>query len=443
MVAGAMMSLSAFYAFAAQQGWSLEGNDWYYYDSHGDRVTDSWKDNDSKTYKFYLGDDGKMLTSQLVEHNGDYYYVNGDGVMSTNQWRWAEDPSDGDYHWYYFDGNGKAYSSGWKTINNKKYHFTDSKMDYGWLSEDGTMIDEDWDNDDSWESAKYYAGTEDQGWRFENSWLELESFDTDKYTDSDTLWVYFGSNGEKFVNKQSTINGVKYRFDDNGAMLDDWYEDNVASSSNAKYYGTEGNMTSGKWFKAVPSENMDNDDYESDTERWFYATSNGNVVKDTIKKINGKYYIFDDNGIMKTGFLVVNNKKVVEELGNDEDGYPTSKEIKAATGGDIMFFSESGAATTNRVTIELGDDKFTMKFNSKGVAVDGIDDGYLYDNGILIKAESGDEKYTVATYDGKEYLVNTSGKVMKAGTYKDTKTDKKYTVTGSNSDGYTISAENI
>ena len=55
----------------------------------------------------------------------------------------------------------------------------------------------------------------------------------------------------------------------------------------------------------------------------------------------------------------------------------------------------------------------------------------------LIKAE--DEKFEINTVDGKDFLVNKSGKIQKAGTHKDSANDKVYTVVGNNTDGYEIS----
>ena len=54
----------------------------------------------------------------------------------------------------------------------------------------------------------------------------------------------------------------------------------------------------------------------------------------------------------------------------------------------------------------------------KGASVTGVVDGYLYDNGELVEADDG-MKYQVVTVDGKEYLVNESGKVKTSGTVTD------------------------
>lgn len=433
----AMASLASMTAFAATSGWVQEGNTWYYIDSNGDRVTDTWKT--SGSHKYYLGDDGKMVTDDIVEGSGSgYYYVNADGAMITNEWRLVDD-GEGEERWMYFSESGKSYESGWKTIGNYKYHFTDNKMNYGFLDDDGSEIEDD--DGREWETAVYYTGDNAHGQRLENQWLEVFDFDSDKYEDVSSIWIYFDSNGKKVTNKTKTINGVKYAFDDLGAMVTEWLDADTATSSNIKYYSEDGAQYKGRWFQAVPSEAQNYEDYHDGTERWFYANSNGNLVKDTMKTINSKKYIFDDAGIMQTGLIVVDDSnKIVEVLGNLDDEMPTASEVKAAySSGKLMYFAESGERKTGKISVRLDDDTYTMKFKSSGQAVHGVEDGYLYDNGILLKAE--DTKYEVVTWDGKEYLVNTSGKVQKSGEYKDTKEYIKYTVSGDNANGYTITQE--
>lgn len=424
-------------SFAATNGWVQSNGDWYYTNRNGEYETNVWRDNASKTYKFYLGDNGKMLTSELIEDNGNYYYVNGDGVQIRNSWVSLFDESDNENRWYYFDNNGKAYENGWKEINGKRYHFTDFKMDYSWLNEDGEMLDTD--TEDIWKEATYYVG--DNGERHDNQWVSVEEFDQDEYENRDILWVWFGSNGKKVVDSTKTINGVKYSFDEAGAMVSEWYGSATPSEASYKYYNEDGSMAKGRWFKAVPSEEQNSEDHDDDVERWFYANSNGTLVKDTIKTINGKKYIFDEYGIMHTGLVVVDsNKKVVEVLGNKEDGMPTSDAVKSAfRTGDLMYFDESGAMKTGKVTLELDDETYTFKFGSNGKALDGVKDDYLYENGILIKADK-DNKYEVVTVREKEYLVNTSGKVMKSGTYKDSD-DNKWVVTKDDNGDYSITKE--
>ncbi len=425
---------------AAQEGWQKHGNEWYYMGRDGEFVEDAWKYNAAKTHQFYLDDDGVMVTSDFVEYKDNLYYVNGDGVMSKNRWRLLETEDDEEARWFYFGSNGKAYKDGWKTIDGKVYHFTDYRMDYGFLDGDGKMIDED--TEDAWQDAVYFMGSNEEGWRTEESWLYIEDFEDSQYDEMEGIWLWFGSNGKKEVSDTESINGYRYIFDANGAMISDWYGSQTPSDAEYKYYRESGGLVSGRWFLAVPSEEQDAEDFDNGTERWFYAKKNGETYKNTIRNIDGEKYIFDENGIMRTGLIVVDENNHIVEILSDltYDDYPTSDEIKAAkASGTLMYFKEDGDLATNeKVTLELDDGTFTFKFSKAGKALHGVSDNYLYDNGILITADRDETgyKYEVVTVDSKEYLVNTSGKVMKAGEYKDD--DLKWTVTGNATDGFTI-----
>lgn len=424
---------------AGQSGWVLKDDVWYYNDRNGNAERDVWRDNATKTAKFYLGLDGKMVTNSVIEYEGDTYYVNGDGVQSRNQWRLLDVDNEGESRWYYFGETGKAYEDGWKNIDGKRYHFTDYKMDYGFLNQDGTMIDKD--NQYAWKDAVYYVGDNTTGWRRDNYWLLLDDFDTYEYDRQDVLWLRFNNDGKKVTNGIKSVDNKTYAFDDNGAMITEWYGSATPSSAEYKYYNREsGAQEKNRWFLAIPSEAQDVDDYNNDTLRWFYATSNGTTAKNTLKSINNKKYVFDENGIMLTGFVVVDGNNQPAFVLSDDDTNPSAATIIGAKSyGALMYFDETGAMKTGSMNINLDDDNYTMKFNKQGKALDGESDGYLYNNGILIKADN-DNKYEIATVDGKNYLVNTSGKVMKAGKY--TSDDYKWEVTRDNTNGYTVTYSN-
>lgn len=149
--------------------------------------------------------------------------------------------------------------------------------------------------------------------------------------------------------------------------------------------------------------------------------------------------MFDTAGINRYGFVILDNDKhIVRIIAENEEDYPGVSEIKAAAGeGDLWYFTPDGANKTGKFTMELDGERVTMRFEKAGPAVHGIKDGYLYHNGILIKADKdNDGKYMQYVLDGKNYLVNTSGKVQKAGSYSDN--DYTWVVEGDNDTGYTI-----
>lgn len=430
--------------FAADQGWVQQGGTWYYKNSKGENVTDAWKVWEPDGRKYYLDEDGKMLKDTLFDINDNWYYVNEYGTQSINSWRLLNNEYDDEDRWYYFDSSGKAYQKGWKQIDGKYYHFTESTMDYGWLTSEGEMIDDD--EADAWQEAVYYTGDNTQGQRRQSEWVKVEEFDSDTYPDHDVVWLWFGTNGKKVSACTKKINGKYYAFDENGAMCYEWAGSATPSDATYKYYDElDGSQKRGGWFQAIPSEDQDPDANADEEYKWFYANNSGATYKDGIKTINGKKYMFDKHGINRRGLMVIDdNKKLVRVIEENMDDYPGPDTLHVAhRQGDIILTDANGAILTGKKTVTLDGEKYTMMFTKQGLAVHGEDKGYLYDAGVLIKADkkNDDYKYKIYSLDNGMYLVNTSGKIQKAGTYKDN--GKEWTVTDLETGGYKISVRDI
>jgi len=118
----------------------------------------------------------------------------------------------------------------------------------------------------------------------------------------------------------------------------------------------------------------------------------------------------------------VSGASYVEALDMDN---VTKEEItkKLQPQGKLHWFSDDeehdGSMKTGTIKIELADDTYTFNFaKTTGAAKHGIDSKKIYNNGILEKG--GDDKYKVVEYDGKQYLVGTTGSIVTSGgRYKD------------------------
>ena len=552
--AAALLAIGASMTSFAAQGWQEENGSWYYYDNNGDAVESEWKKSGNNW--FWLGEDGAMVTDALVEDGNNHYYVNANGAMVTNSWV-AVEPGEDDYednapdhYWYYFGANGRAYkaSNGLvkKTINGKTYAFDENgKMLYGFVDEQGNKLEDE----EPFKEAVYYFGSSDDGAMLKG-WLEYtDGSDETDYENLDVMWFYFGSNGkkvaattseykEKVVNGQKyafdeygvmsseftdtslasgatatksdsykyfsdqydghlkkntwvyaipdeeysatygiedydngtsrwfyanasgklirdqkkkingkyyvfdeagaeldteTVNGNKYGFDENGVMVYEWNETSTlstATGSGIKYFSeeTDGHLQKKTWIYAVPSEEIDPDDYNDDQYRWFYTDSQGNTYKSDLRKINGKKYLFNEVGIMQSGLQWVDASDLDNvEIDTSDDITDTSEHIMEynTDGYNLYYFSgdeeaDGSMKTGKNIKIELDDDTFTFAFKNNGQAydysVDGLEDKKVYINGILQKADSDMryEKVSVENKDGEtvDYLVGTSGTVV-------------------------------
>ena len=441
----ALLAIGASMTSFAATGWAEEDGTWVYYDRNGDKVTDKWAKSGNNWY--YLDNNGEMAVDQLIEDGDNYYYVDVNGVMVSNQWVAIENEDAGDddepeAYWYYFQANGKAMKNttnkvALKTINGKKYTFDDEgKMLYGWVNDQNEHQDNT--DGDAFKSADYYFGDENDG-AMTTGWLLTDvTYDeaTSDYEiapafnddEDQSRWFYFKSNGKKVKNtnddntlKGKTINGKKYAFDDNGAMVAEWSIDtvwasaNTASRNNAKYSQQwkyfnsveDGSRVTKGWFKVVAAEYLDLDRYNDDEDAWYYADGSGNIYAGEFKTIKGKKYAFRKDGRMVDGLKFINDDFDVVKADNDDMPFDTEDDFLqyAPEWVDddykLYYFGDSsdGAMKTGKTNINLDGDSFNFYLeksgSTKSAGYNGEKDSKLYLAGMMLKAGS-DDKYQVA-----------------------------------------------
>ena len=452
----ALLAIGASMTSFAAQGWAEEDGTWVYYDRNGDRVTDKWAKSGNNWY--YLDSDGEMAIDTLIEDGDNYYYVDINGVMASNQWVAIEnedagDDDEPDNYWYYFQANGKALKNSGdnvslKTINGKKYAFDDEgKMLYGWVASDNAERIDNTDGDAFKDGVYYFGGADDGamtvGWLQMDITYEEATNDEYKYvapvfTDDEdqSRWFYFKSNGKKIYadngeeTKEKTINGKKYAFDQNGAMVAEWSMDETkvatadmpatpGKASTAKYSQAwryfnsveDGSRVSKGWFKVVSAEYLNDDKYNDDEDSWYYADGSGNLYAGEFKTIKGKKYAFRNDGRMIDGLKFINPDDLTKVYADDDSDHPFDTEDDfiesalwyAANSYNCYYFGDGndGAMKTNKTNITIDGDNFNFYFeksgSSKGAGVNGEKDDKYYLGGMLLKAGS-DDKYQAIEY---------------------------------------------
>ena len=467
--AAALLAIGGAMTSFAAQGWVEEDGTWYYYDKDGNRVENEWKKSGDNWFWLNGDEGGAMATDMLVEDDDDTYYVDANGVMVTNTWVKVvnEDQDDEDdpaeYHYYYMQSNGKAYKGSGdkvskKTIDGKQYAFDeDGIMLYGWVDEDGTMVNDE----DGWADATYYFGSWEDG-SMKTGWQKISVYDnTDDKEDDYDYWFNFKANGKKRVQLDNGSedtdatwknNGKYYHFDTRGVMVYEWYPtqnttSNLHSASNWSYFNSpeDGAKVVKGWFKVVgPNEDtsfkeLDSESFASvdgvknEDARWYYNDGREEgLVVGKIKKIKGKYYGFrpDDGekgGAMLKGLcaLEMDGENIVKVYDDDMDADDLDDFLDGVDAGNytantyLYYFGNAddedtdGAMKTGNVTVNLDGETIQFKFRnnggaeSRGRGVTGVEKGdYIYKFGKKIKADSED----------KYILVYASGDINSTGT---------------------------
>ena len=314
------------------------------------------------------------------------------GASMTSFAGWEKDE---DGIWHYYDSDDQMVEGEWRKDGSKWFY----------LDEDGNMATDTWVDDD------YYVG--EDGAMVKNDWRKTFGEDEEDDPDQDEHWYYFGSNGKKVTDQDKKINGKTYYFDEDGKMYSGWYSD--GKDDVAYYLGTEdeGWRAENQWLwlensgdtdddfedddtkgESVLGCDADNDDDPCDDEGWYWFGSSGKMYKDSgKKKVNGRYYMFNEHGQML--YEWINNKKVeVGTPGNAHlDGNATAG---SATIDDMLYYNvvEEGWRGDGWYEIDGSEDAGT----------DSDTDWYYIDDGEPKRADASfdvkpGQKSDLATYD--------------------------------------------
>ncbi len=275
--------------------------------------------------------------------------------------------------WHYYDKDDEMVAGEWRKDGAKWFY----------LDDDGDMLYDSWVDDD------YYVGSD--GAMLINQWIKTTADEDVQDPDDDgDAWYYFGSKGKKVTSDSKKINGKTYYFDSDGKMEDGWYED---ENGYVYYLGgeDEGWRTDNQWLWLLkPDEDdeiggcTDDDGDPCDEEGWYFFGTNGRMYRDAKKKkVNGKYYYFNEHGQML--YEWINNAKVSVGSGAN---------LNAALDGNNAGASPSSMMYLNEVEDGSRADGWYEIDGSQDTNTDNDTDWYFFDKGEAKKAED------FITYDG-------------------------------------------
>ena len=274
-----------------------------------------------------------------------------------------------------------------------------------YLNDDGYMVRNYFLED--YNDNTYYFGA--NGAMVTNTWVAIDAANVENQDDyiPDNYWYYFQASGKAMKAasgsvKKTTIDGKKYGFNEYGQMCVGWFgsdgktinpDDESNPFINAVYYAggdNDGVLRSG-WVTYYDGYDGD-DEYQTDyTNLYFYFnTSNNKKYNNQTKKINGRTYAFNEEGIMMSGWDVyehpaeadvdVNTNAIY--FSGEDDGHQVKKGwvyavpsalVDADAHSDdeekYMYFNNSGSIVADQFKKING--KYYV-FNRTGIMKDGI-----------------------------------------------------------------------
>ena len=429
LLVAALVALCSFAAFAGWK-WDEAALEWTYLDKYDEMVYGTWEKDTNGVY-YYLGDEGYMLRNELIEYDGNWYYVDANGAKVTNAWIAVpvdeddvEDNFDETYRWYRFDAKGRALKNAKKTVGDFDYIFdANGKMCFGYVTADWTMCD---NQDDPFSTdCLYYCGTNADGAVKKNVWYKLENLEDKGAYEQTSAWVYFQSNGKKATDSEYGVkwNGQRYYFAADGKMLYNWSDISTANTYSAWLGGEdEGLMLKKAW---VYTDKGTSDDEN----KWFWVDNRGEKTGyNKVLKINNKQYAFDGNAEMlsnivelenvdaETGAILPETTKVVGKV--KTSNVTLAKWLEKT--GNFYFFSDDykndgSLKKSATFEVEFADDNYKLYTNKYGKLMNGLESKKYYKNGYLLAADAEEGKAIIEVQSGVYKLVDAYGNVTKAG----------------------------
>lgn len=389
---------------STQNGWvqNSSGN-WEYYDHAGYPLTYTWLKDKGEWY--FFDENGEMLSNSFGHYGNYYFYSN--GAMASNRW------IEVDNMWYYALSSGQLVISDWHKVGNKWYYFdydgemqTSRIIDNYYVDASGAMISNKWEKyGDGWVYAT------NNGQLLTNTWKK-----------SGNDWYYFDYWGSTYQDRVVLINNVLYAFDKNSKMVpikpgwikfdeswyyfdkngkpveyqwlksgNDWYyidrdgrafTDTIYSNTeNAKndFYAFDKSAKmvkngwynpynqKGWWVFAQSNGRLLTNQWKKSGDKWYYFGPNATTLNNTVEYINGKPYVFNENGELATSGSVeisryLDNTYVNALVFPDKNGVALSNQWKQYN-NKWYYLNHRGHAEKS-IFIELDGKTYFLKDDS-------------------------------------------------------------------------------
>ena len=229
----------------------------------------------------------------------------------------------------------------------------------------------------------------------------MSSFAATGWQEENGTWVYYDKSGDQVTEKWEKSGDNWFYLDEDGEMATDVL---VEYDDNYYYVDENGSMITNKWV-SIENEDYDGEDDTDPANYWYYFGANGKAYKTSststsasFKTINGKKYIFDDEGKMLYGWI------------NSEGERETTDEDEWKNGDYYCGDENDGAQTIGWAYIDIVDSDYTTEgqgLSSGNVFDDENQTRYFYfkTNGKKMTDEKG------KTINGKKYSFDEDGRM--------------------------------
>ena len=249
------------------------------------------------------------------------------------------------------------------------------------------------------------------------AWVKDKQKETDKWIQSSGRWWYRHADGSYTRSGWEYIGGKWYYFDQNGWMVTGWQkvkgswyymESNGAMVSsdwkwiNSKcyYFDKNGKMAANTWIDGsyvdasgawVKDKKQEPDKWIRSSGRWWYRHGDGTYTRSDWEYIGNKWYYFDQNGWMITGWQKVSGS---------------------------WYYMESNGARVADGWKWINNKCYYFDKNGKMAADTWIDGSYVDASGVWIKDKKQEPENVTKTgwvqYSGHWMYYNTDGSYVKS-----------------------------
>ncbi|UXI84636.1 N-acetylmuramoyl-L-alanine amidase [Ligilactobacillus salivarius] len=406
-----------------QYGWQDINNNRYYFDTFDGAMTTGQKNINGNWYMFDV--QGVLQTGfQRIESQNKTVYYSED-KDKLGQMQYGQKNIKG--NWYNFDTYDGAMKTGFVTIpsQNKTVYYSEDKAKLGQMQYGKTKVN----------GKTYYFDTYDGAMK-------------KGLTNINGNYYYFDNSGVMATN-QKNINGNWYMFNDQGIMQTGFVH--IPSQGKTVYYSKDkdklGQMLygqkniNGRWynfdtydgamktgFVYIPSQNKTvyYDENQSTLGQMKYGFQNINgkmyyfdtfdgSMKTGQKNINGNWYMFDDKGVMKVGFVTIPSQNKTVYYSEDKDKLGQMQYGKTGIKGKTYYFDTfDGAMAVGEKKI----DNHMYLFDSKGIMQIGfhdLDGGKRTVYYSEAKSNYGQMLYGNQVINGKNYYFDSTTGAMRKG----------------------------